>query len=76
MAVLDRITVDPVRWPQVKRALLTGIAAVFFALGWTLFQAVRSVKVTLTAVLFGIGYCAAWCFAAVKVGWQAARGSA
>lgn len=71
MTVLE---VAPLRWAQVKRALLTAVAAVLFAVGWSASQTVRAIA----ALLFTLGFTASWCFAAVKVGWQAGqrRGSA
>lgn len=44
------------------RALLTGIAATLYALGWITFK-----------TLAGLWFIAAWIGAAVKVGWQEAR---
>ena len=77
MAVLDHLVdVQRLRWVQARRGLLTALAAVFFAVGWVLFWAVRSVKVSLTAFLFSLGYAASWSYAAIRVGWQAGRGSA
>ena len=74
MAVLDRLVdVQQLRWAQVRRGVLTALAAVFFALGWVLFWLVRSVKVGLAGLFFSLGYAASWSFAAVKVGWQAGR---
>lgn len=66
MTVLE---VTPLRWDQVRRGLLTAIAAVLFAIGWSLAQVVRGLR----GLLIGVGYSAAWCFAAVQVGWRAGR---
>lgn len=66
MTVLE---VTPLKWAQVRRGLLTAIAAVLFGVGWFFAQVVR----VLRAILVGVGYSAGWCFAAVRVGWQAGR---
>lgn len=60
---VDRITAEA-RQVRPARALLTLVAAVLFAVGWT------AAKV-LGAVWLGL----AWCGTAVKVGWQEARTS-
>lgn len=74
MAVLDRLVdVERLRWAQLRRGLLTGLAAFFFAIGWAMFWLARGVKVSLTALFFSLGYAASWSYAAMKVGWQAGR---
>lgn len=59
-AVAERVHLDEItaqaRDIRLGRVLLTVLAAVFFALGWTVGR-----------VFLGV----AWCAVAVKVGWQA-----
>jgi hypothetical protein len=77
VAVLDAMVVTRPSWRQVRRGLLTAIAAVFFGLGWVLSKVVHAVKVSLTATFFGLGYAVSWSVAAMKVGYKAGqRGSA
>ena len=74
MAVLDQIVVQQrLTWGQIRRGVLTVLAAVLFAVGWVLAWLVRAVKVSLTAFFFSLGYAASWSFAAVKVGYNAGR---
>jgi hypothetical protein len=73
VALLDRMTVEQLRWAQVRRGLLTAIAAVLFGVGWLLARLVRAVKVGLTVVFFSLGYAASWSVAAMKVGYEAGR---
>lgn len=66
MAVLDRVPVDRIttqaRDIQFRRVLLTLLAGLFFAVGWSV------------AKLFGVLWLAvAWSVTAVKVGWQEGR---
>lgn len=67
MAVLDRVPTDRItakaRTITAARAALTLVAGVLFALGWL-------VAKTCAAAWFVL----AWCFAAVQVGWNDARG--
>ncbi|MGH3859219.1 hypothetical protein [Actinokineospora sp.] len=62
MTVLDRVPVDQItaeaRQVDAGRVVLSMIAAVFFAVGWTAGTAVTA---------------AAWCCLAVKAGWLEAR---
>jgi hypothetical protein len=74
MAVLDQIVVQQrLTWGQIRRGVLTVLAAVLFAVGWVLFQVVRATRAAITGFFFSLGYAAAWSFAAVKVGYQAGK---
>ncbi len=68
--VLDRVPVDRItaeaREIHFGRTILTAIAAVLFAIGWTLGKIVSGVRALW--VIF-----VAWPYAAVKVGWKEAR---
>jgi hypothetical protein len=61
-ALLERVPVDEIgaqaRDARPGRAVLTVIAAVFFALGWCAARAVL---------------CVAWCCVAVREGWREGR---
>jgi hypothetical protein len=63
MAVLDGLLVDQIETRAAAmhpgRTLLTVIAALFFALGWTVAKAARGVWLVVS-----------WSIAAVRVGWQ------
>jgi len=60
-ALTERITIEA-RQTHFWRTVLTVIAALLFGVGWLSFK-----------TLAGIWFVAAWCGAAVKVGWQEAR---
>jgi fatty acid desaturase len=66
LSILDRVPLDRIneqaRAARPGRALLTILAALFFAIGWVAGK-------TITVIWLSI----AWSFAAVKVGWQEAR---
>lgn len=60
----DRITAEA-RQIHFWRTVLTVVAGLLFGLGWISYKAVA-----------GLWLVAAWCAAAVKVGWQEARTAA
>lgn len=66
MAVLDRVPLDRIttegRQIQFRRMLLTLLAGVLFAVGWSVAKLVGVLWLSV-----------AWSAAAVKVGWQDAR---
>jgi len=70
--LLDRIQAEPrpVDW---RRAVLTGIAAALYGVGWFLAKDVRLLLSALAWCLYGIGRAAGWSFAAVRLGWIDAR---
>lgn len=57
----DRITVEA-REVRFWRTVLTVVAGLLYGLGWLSYKA-----------LAGLWFVAAWCAAAVRVGWQEAR---
>jgi hypothetical protein len=63
-ALTERITVEA-RQIHFWRTVLTVIAGLLFGLGWITYKAAA-----------GLWLVAAWCAAAVKVGWQEARTAA
>ncbi|SEF34383.1 hypothetical protein SAMN05421837_107354 [Amycolatopsis pretoriensis] len=67
MAVLDRVPTDRInaraKALSAGRVALTVVAAVLFGLGWLIAKA-----------LGGAWFVLAWCFAAIQVGWNDARG--
>jgi hypothetical protein len=70
VAVLDRVSPVPLTLSKIGRALLTAIAAVFVAIGWSASKVVRGVRLGLV----GVGYAIGWSVAAMKVGYAAGRG--
>jgi hypothetical protein len=82
---LDRIDAEA-KQVNFRRGALTFIAAVLVAIGWTAAKACRVTLTVLGAGLVAAGYtaaklvlagraAAAWCAAAVKVGWQEGYGT-
>lgn len=69
MALLDRINPVPLTWGTALRALLTAIAAVLFAVGWSASMVVRGIR----GSLIGAGYAVGWSVAAIRVGYAAGR---
>lgn len=54
------------------RALLTALAAVLMAVGWSTRMVVNGVRLFLVAT----GYCVSWVLVALREGWREAAGTA
>lgn len=68
--------VERVGMTDIRRGLLTAIAAVLFGIGWFLAKDMIALVTVLAVSLASLGYAAAWSAAAVRIGWQEGQKSA
>lgn len=74
-APLERIDADARAFRlayTLSRALLTALAAVLMALGWSARMLINGLRLALVA----IGYIVSWVLVAVREGWREAAGTA